>query len=307
MLELPSQGVVHSVKIHKCNLGVICDWIEANITFCVDQVTITDIADELLSHEVYEKQELAREFVLMCWEELFIRAKAYGQELTFSVGKSRLDRIANWDEKLGHAFCLITSLAPNYSWWKEHSYNDQGLIFEELSTHSITNILDFETYPTGWSSDNTKGFREHVDEICKRLNFGGGNIAKWDGANKKEYGLDILAYYDFDDSRTGIPYYMFQCASGQNWRTKLQTPDLNIWNEVLNPSVKAFRGFAIPFCLETSEFERSCTKVGGIMLDRTRLLGASRKPSYNLSPQLKQKISAWCSPRITWLLGGAMP
>jgi len=306
MLALPTKGVVRSIRTHNCDLSIFCDWIEANITFYCEELTIIDVADELLSHEVYVDQDFVREFISTCWDELLFRTKAYGIESTFSVHKARLQRVAVWEETPGYAFCLLLSLAPNYDWWKEASYNEQGMLFEELSNDSILSILDFKTYPTGWSSDNTKCFREHVVEICTQLNFGGGDVDKWDGSNKKEYGLDILAYYDFGDNRTGAPYYMFQCASGQNWRAKLQTPDLKIWREVLNPSVQPCRGFAIPFCLEIQEFERTCTKVGGVMLDRSRILGASKSCVSWLNDTLKDKLKAWCAPRVNWVLSGSM-
>ncbi len=306
MLALPTKGIDRSIGEHNCDVGVFCDWIEANVTFCQEELAFIDVCDELLNHEVYEDQDFVREFVSTCWDELLFRTKAYGVESIFSVHKVRLKRVSAWGEKLGHTFCLLLSLAPNYDWWKEVSYNEQGMLFEELSNDSILNILNFKTYPTGWSRDNTKCFREHVVEICNQLNFGGGNIDKWDGANKKEYGLDILAYYDFEDNRTGTPYYMFQCASGHNWKAKLKTPDLEIWGEVLNPSVHPCRGFAIPFCLGAAEFDRSCTKVGGIMLDRSRILGASNTQKNWLNDKLKEKLTNWCTPRVDWLLAGAM-
>lgn len=306
MLELPTKGIKKSVKKHNSDFTIVCDWIEANISFFCEELTIVDVVDELLSHEVYNEQDFAREFVSNCWDELSSRAMSYGEETTFLVQTARLKHVANWEDKPGYSFCLLLSLAPNYDWWKESSYNEQGQLFEELSNDSILSILNFETYPTGWSRDNTKCFRDHFDEICDRMNLGGGNVDKWDGTNKKEYGLDILAYYDFKDDRTGAPYYMFQCASGHNWRTKLQTPDLKIWGEVLNPPVLPSRGFTVPFCLDTQEFECSCTKVGGILLDRPRILGASKIRSTWLDDNLKQKLSAWCNPRVEWLINGRM-
>ena len=307
MIDLPTKGVDRAINKHNSNIDVVCDWIEASISFYCEELSIAEVVDALMNHELYEDQEFARAFVSNCWDMLAVRTKAYHEESTFIVKQARLERIADWNDKTGHAFCLLLSLAPNYDWWKESSSNVQGLLFEELSNKSIQSILNFNTYPTGWSYNSAKSYRVLADEICTLLYSGGGDIKKWDGANKKEYGLDILVYYDFKDGRTGAPYYMFQCASGENWRTKLNTPDLNIWREILNPSVLPCRGFTIPFCLSLADFECSSTKVGGIMLDRQRILRASKaKPAW-LDAELKQKLYDWCNPRVEWLINGRMP
>ena len=83
-----------------------------------------------------------------------------------------------------------------------------------------------------------------------------------------------LFYRPFPDNRVGVPVYLMQCASGENWVHKLHEPDLNVWTKIILFAATPSKAIAIPFVLLDKEFKQRCNRVNGMLLDRYRLLAA---------------------------------
>jgi hypothetical protein len=58
MMRLPDSGIIKSVKKHRCRLDRFSDWVEANILFEEDSLSITDVVDVLCTNTVYSSQNL---------------------------------------------------------------------------------------------------------------------------------------------------------------------------------------------------------------------------------------------------------
>ena len=140
-----------------------------------------------------------------------------------------------------------------------------------------------------------------VAEIANWIGEEIGDVEHWANPGGNEEGLDLLCYRPFPDNRGGVPVYLMQCASGKNWIDKLHEPDLNVWTKIILFMEKPRKAFAIPFALLDEEFKRRCNKVGGILLDRYRLLAAANYNKEWVSDSLKDEIIDWVTPRLRTL------
>lgn len=306
MLVIPTKGIAKSVNKHNVHLDVMCDWIEGSVLFYNDEPSLSqiDIADVLLEEQRYVEQDFALIAMKDAWRELERRALRIGQNSAINLNARRVERkCADWRDNAGYSFCLLLSLAPFYDWWKEDSYSLQGELFELLTEASLkSQFRDWQIVRTGWSSENPVRLRDVAVSVAECLGETLGDIDTWDDPYTKELGLDILCYRAFPDNRRGIPVYLMQCASGNDWDLKLHTPDLAIWGDIIHFKNSPLKAFATPFSFLDKEHDKCASRVRGLFFDRYRLMGANRDSSDWVDAPLKQRLISWCEPRITQLL-----
>jgi hypothetical protein len=308
MLAIPTRGFSKSTTKHNVNLYALCDWIEGSLLFWESCESISQIrvADTLVDNERYDDQRFALQGVKEAWYELRRGSQSIGGNGATVVDKRRLVRRGRWRDYPGQSFCVLLSLAPLYDWWVGEfgsDYTEQGDLFELLAKESFEAQFDHWTvYQTGWTRTNTQGFRRIVEQVADRLGERIGNLDLWDKPQAKEQGLDLLCYRTFPDGRAGIPVYMMQCASGRYWQPKMDTPNLKIWRNAIIFGNEPVKAFAMPFVISRDEFCRNHTRIGGLLLDRYRLLGASRFGGSWISEDLAERIIAWAEPRVGRLL-----
>lgn len=306
MLAIPTKGFVRSVREHNVCLDALCDWIEGSILFEGEELSLIDIADVLIEEERYVTEDFAREGVSNAWTELIRRQRWIGNGCAFTIDNRWIRRRTQWREASAHAFCILSSLAPYYDWWISefgHDYTEQGELFEQLTKASLeVQFSAWEIYQTGWTRTNTAGLKQIVDEVATRLGEQLVHSELWEHPKAKEMGLDLLCYRPFPDNRVGIPVYLMQCASGENWKSKRKTPDLDVWNDMIRFRNQPQRAFSAPFAFLDDQFTKNCVLVKGLLLDRCRLLGASRFRETWVSPSFRDRIIAWAEPRAEVLL-----
>lgn len=305
MLTVPTKGFPKSVNKHRIRLDVLCDWIEASVLFLQNDSFLSqmDIADRLIEEERYVEQSFAMMGLKNAWAEIDRRARWTGTMLPTRLNSKRIERVADWREHPAYTFCLLLSLAPFYDWWKENDYLAQGDLFEGLTEASLkVQFNSWEIYRTGWTRNHAIRLREIAIQVAERLGEDLGDLETWDTPYKKELGLDILCYRPFPDLRRGIPVYLVQCASGNDWDIKLHTPDLSVWGDIIHFKNCPVRGFATPFTFLEDEYKRCVASVRGLFMERCRLLGADRIDKNWLSSSLQNDLIAWSEPRIAQLL-----
>jgi hypothetical protein len=310
MLAIPTKGFARSVRKHNVRLDVLCDWIEGSIYFDDRALSSIDIADVLIEEEIYVTEDFAREMVMNAWAELRRRQYWIGSNCAFTLDNRWIQLRTRWQDVPAHAFCILLSLAPYYDWWMSqfgHDYTEQGELFEQLTKASLEAQFSFwEIHQTGWTRTNASGLRQVVNEVVIRLGEQLAHFEQWDQSSAKEMGLDLLCYRQFPDNRVGIPVYLMQCASGGDWKSKLKTPDLDVWNDMVRFRNCPQRAFAAPFAFTDNLFTQNCVFVKGLLLDRCRLLGASRYDEAWVSHPLRDRLIAWAEPRVTALLRRSM-
>jgi hypothetical protein len=305
MLALPDNGFCRSVEEHNVPLDAICDWIEGSILFDSDAVSTTDVIDVLIEEEIYADDDFASQIVETAWAEMQRRSAWVNGAVPFRIGHRRIERLLPWEDFPGHSFCVTLALAECYPEWAKvfgSNYTQQGELFELLTKESLEHQFPgWQIHQTGWTRSRTVRLAQVVEDVASRLGEATGHMNLWTNPNAKEKGLDLLVYRPFEDKRVGIPVYLMQCASGRNWETKLKTPDIAIWRNVIRFTVEPKRAFSAPFALLDDDFERTCVVVEGMVLDRYRLLAASGRGADWVSPSLKDRIINWARPRIAAL------
>lgn len=306
MLTFPHKGFNRSVTTHNVDVGNCCDWLEANSIFFDGDLSKSELVDLLCENEIYAEQDFAWELVSDVWINLRRRSRIFGCGYPLDVQPSRIIARGDWRAYSPYAFCLTLSLSNLYPVWARGfgpDSNEQGDIFEALTAAAFeSTFAGWGVFRTGWSSSNVSNLKLIVEQIIKRISETSGNISKWTKPTANDAGLDLLCYFPFSDERGGIPIYMFQCASGANWESKLKTPDLRIWKKVIDFASDPKKAFAMPFALSDEEFIRNCNIVNGLFFDRYRLLapGVSKR-NWMTDDNLKTKMAKWIEERISAL------
>jgi hypothetical protein len=306
MLTIPTKGFARSVNKHNIRLDILCDWIEASTLLLERDLSTSDVADVLMEAELYTSEDFSREIVMNAWNELVRRRYWIGDSCGFTIDGRSVRPVGKWQHIPAQVFCVVLSLAPYYDWWFKtfgSDYTEQGDLFELLTKASLeAQFNGWEIYQTGWTRTNTSGLVSIVNEVATRLGEELVHPELWDTANAKEMGLDLLCYRRFPDDRLGIPVYLMQCASGADWKPKLRTPDLNVWNDMICFRNNPQKAFASPFSFLDTEHTQNCVWVKGILLDRCRLLAAARYTETWVPESLGNRFISWLQPRIVTLL-----
>ena len=305
MIDIPDAGFYYSANQHNVELDVFCDWIEGNLLFSEEEFSHSDIIDVLCENNIYREQDIAAQLVSNGWAELRRRTKSMGLSSPYEFKPSRISCKKDWTEIPAHSFCLLLALSKWYGGWAQkfgRDYTEQGEIFEELAKESLEKqFTDWEIVSTGWSKAGTESFSDKVHKIANLLGESVGDISKWTNQQAKDLGLDLLCYRKFPDNRVGIPIYLMQCASGGNWESKLDTPNLRVWEKIVQFAAPPAKAFATPFSLLNDDLIKCCCSTGGMLLDRYRLLAAGLSNPNWLSQQLKQRIITWARDRVEQL------
>lgn len=309
MLALPNKGMSLSVNVHNIDLNVLCDWIEASVVFDDAELSKSDVIDVLMEEQIYRNQIFAAEIVETAWSVISRRATYLSQPLGISVTGNRIIRTDDWTLFPAYGFCLALSCVELYSGlptlWGGNSV-EQGALFEELTAESLSQAFHGWTVKRiGWSAThNAVSLRDALPTIISDLH-------EEDGAETnlhltsavKDLGLDLLAFYSFGDRQASIPVLLVQCASGSDWVSKRNTPDIEFWQrKIISFNSQPVRGFAMPFAFaEPLHFRRDAAKVNGVFVDRYRLLKSFRQNNASVSTALNARLTGWMRPRLAQL------
>ncbi len=314
MLRLPDRGMLRSVNVHRVDLNVLCDWIEACVVFDDVELSKSDVIDVLVEEQIYgssdehSAQDFAAERVDDAWAIISRRIAYLSQPLGISVSGNRIVRVNDWTDFPAYGFCLALSCVEMYSqlpanWGAE--YVTQGRLFEELTVESFSQTLPgWKVKKVGWAADNNPiSLSDAFPTLLADLNESAGTDSQLHlTSSVKDLGLDLLAFYSFDDSQSSFPVFLVQCASGSNWPGKRQTPDIDLWRKIVNFNARPLRAFAIPFAFaDSQQFRRSSASVDGMFVERYRLLKSFRQNNVSVSAALDVQLVDWVNPRIAQL------
>ena len=304
MIEIPQVGFQRSASKSNVKTDVMADWLEANVLFDQPRVTKSDVVDMLIEYQICPdgKQDLANHIAGEGWDEVARRKQWGGLPLSVSISGTSLEAQESWEASPIWSFLVLLSNIRHFpDWAKAHqSYFEQGNLFEKVVEEVCPAILPGWTfYRVGWAPDNTKNIRAIVDELCRRLYVSGAtDLNDWINPAEKDGGLDIVCYREFEDERETLPVFFLQCASGKNWRKKVNTPNPSSWQKYLNSAVQPSTGIVAPFVIEPMELKRSALSGQVVVFDRLRVLSAARTKGITLNDDLLENLVNWMRPRV---------
>ena len=304
MFDIPPKGFGISVNQHNVELDCMCDWIEGCITFSTDRLSLSDIVDILCENDIYRSQDFAKEHVGNAFLELSRRADCLGHVVPYEVMSTRLVQRHQWKDAPAFAFCLMLSLQVLYrSHFKTfgHDYTEQGVLFERLTVASL-DCLGWTTHSTAWSKKASHNFRDRVEALAGHLGEASrvDGIEKWANEDAKDGGLDVVCHFAFADRWSGRPLLYVQCASGENWKEKRATPNLDLWDKLLDVATRPRHGISIPFTLLADDFRKAANFNGlSLLLDRHRLCAPKNDVDADWLPEeLANELNKWTKSRI---------
>ena len=310
MLEIPSVGFQRSTTKSNVKTGYLADWLEANILFVEPDVAKTDVVDMLIEYQICpdDQQDLAHQIAVDGWDELDRRKRWGGVPSSVSINSARIEAHDSWESTpLWSFFVLLSTLRIFPDWAKTHqAYAVQGDLFERVvETICPAMLPGWTSYRTGWSPSDTKDIRAIVRELCTRLFVSGGNLDRWLKPTDNDGGLDIVCYREFEDEREALPTFFLQCASGKNWRDKVETPNPVVWQKYLDSAVQPSTGIVAPFVIEDWELRRAALVGQVVVFDRLRMLSSAEAAGTTLPEGLLAELLAWMRPRVNDLPSAA--
>lgn len=303
MLALPNTGFRTSIAAHNIDINIFCDWIESSLVFSQARISKSDVVDALKENLIYQDSDFAMELVDRAWILLKERVDYLSSPIGITVGINFIERSGDWHDFPSYAFCLAVTAAGYYNGnlvvSTHGSYSAQGELFEEITEHSFAlTFANWSVKRIGWGAGHPLPLSDVIDNIVTDLcEKNGSETALHVNKNTKELGLDILAYYSFNDSNASFPVLLVQCATGKNWKSKKHTPDIKTWEKIVSFNSRPVKAFAMPFAYaDKIDYRLETTSVDGVFMDRYRILIPFRtNPS---SPLLDTRILAWLTPIV---------
>lgn len=304
MLEIPSAGFLRSTTTSNVKTGYLADWLEANILFVASDVAKSDVVDMLIEYQICpdDQQDLAHQIAVDGWDELDRRKRWGGLPSSVSISSMRIEASDSWESTpLWSFFVLLSTLRIFPDWARTHrAYTVQGDLFERVvETICPAMLPGWTSYRTGWSPSDTKDIRTIVRELCTRLFVSGGNLDNWLETTDNDGGLDIVCYREFQDEREALPAFFLQCASGKNWREKVETPNPFVWQKYLDSAVQPSTGIVAPFVIDEWELRKAALVGQVVVFDRLRMLSSARAAGITLPEDLLAELLTWMRPRVT--------
>lgn len=315
MLGLPEKAFTDPETGRILDEFQLADWLEGCITFADDVISQYDVVDMLHENYLTNKTETqsakddATNRVEAAWCEIARRASCLGKSATYRVNGVRLERIRDWRKSPAFTFCLLVGLRPafrkTFSEYKD--YNTQGELFEKVTIAALK-AFGWEVHDVGWSKRGAKSIADKVNAAARFIGVEplDGATEKWTAPKAKDAGLDVICQYFFRDGWSGKPVILTQCASGENWKDKLDTPDLNTWRKLVDFCTAPLRGLSMPFVIRPERFKRAGVRDSvTLLMDRNRLAVPDQQPGDWIPVDLVKELEDWMNSRVETLIATA--
>lgn len=293
--------------------GRMADWAEVScLLHDRDTLSKADITDALNDSGILGGSDPADDAELMAesaFQELLQRQHLSGhlsptlQPINVELPGPTLRKRIDWRESPEHFFmCLVSmgQLFPALYLNGDTSYHEVGHLFEQICAQSCRGLFGDRCRllaPTGKGLERPLYSRMEIllkpfgREITEQL--------RTQPKRAMDGGLDVLVHDDIGDLRPGSAYVLVQCATGNDWKGKLATPNPQDWREWVNWRGPILRALAVPTSVLVDEILHDASRHGfwTLILDRHRLLYGLSKAG-PLPPPQRNIVKQWCEDRV---------
>lgn len=286
-------------------LQLVSDWLEGQILFGEEGgVSLSEIVDVMEENKISSESDRCWLFIENAFNRLKQRHKMIAATSPIDFGS---DNASLLQERPHTAlrFCTMLALGELFRPMRIEAFiphSERGYLFERLAENAVTTLLPrWKTVRTGWAPGRSASVESLVHAMTNDLHESPGEYTRWSSSDAKDEGLDLYCYYPFTDIHAGYPAYLIQCATGINWRKKVNKPSMPSWTKFIQFTCSPRKGFIIPFALTELDFRRYGNEIEGPLLDRYRLLSFDTPEEQWLPSELANEIESWLVPRIARL------
>ena len=305
MLSHPN-GFHRSINSHNIDEATFLDWLEAGNLFADEELSQSDVVDYLMEEQLYDEQEFAAEFVIWAWSEIARRLAWLRNHSPIQFDDRRFIRHLAWTDVPAHSYCLVVSCGPLYDGWFDHfgsDYTEQGQLFELITQAAMMpRFKGWKFLHTGWRRNQATNLTSMAGEVSTLIGEPTGSLQSFPVSRSNDLGVDLVWYLPFPDLRGGLPVYLVQCASGWNWKSKLDEPNVETWRNIIQFPTAPNKAFALPFALLEKEVRWHTSTARGLLLDRYRLLAQNAPESRWVPASLRKRLIKWLEPRVDWII-----
>jgi hypothetical protein len=173
----------------------------------------------------------------------------------------------------GYTYLLAIS-RPSYSaiWQNQSPTQEDSDLFEEFVANVLISYLGLNSHALafGWPSKlgRPQEFHLAIEWLASKMGIEPGTSFR--PPRRKDGGVDVVAWKNFGDKRSGFPVYLVQCTLQRDFLTKSRDIDLRLWAGWLEMDRDPFVILAVPKTIAPGELWNEIS-ANAIVLDRIRL------------------------------------
>lgn len=260
------------------------------------QISRTDVVDQLKDYGMDGAEELCE----MAWLELQRRSSAIAELYPFLVASSRLERKAAWDQSLLYSLLLLVGSSGHNAPLSKPQTAVAARLFEEIATLAIGRYAGGKALRIGHGrkAPVPSSFSALLTYLSRELGEGLLRTRPL-SPNTKDCRADVIAWRPFRDRRGGQLVIFVQCAIGSGWTSKLTECSVKVWERYIQFVVTPLTAFAVPHVEPDSDRWLEYGSMGGIALDRLRLVDQLAEAT--LPSELEKRMEAWARAQMSVL------
>ena len=291
------------------SVETLADWLElvalvgqsksASIQDLVSLVRLNGTIEELLDpDDPFDRgSEEAQETAEAAFGAISSRLRTCGDEYPFNVTSQSITAKESAVRSV-YAFLMLLSA---YGKDAAGSSNSGAKLFEEVAGTALNTYLggsttQSRTYQFGFPRRLLPtGFRAALDDMCAKMEEGGGSRDRPTSGQQNDAKLDIVGWIPMPDARPGKLMIFGQCATGWNWTDKMSEMQAGPWCDhwmIDTPPVKPLRSLFVPHCIPDDWLATS--RYSGVLFDRNRIAALCA----NMGGALRESVAAWNSAAI---------
>ena len=258
-----------------------------------DAVLEDDDDEDSLDDAVEKEWEYLERVADAAFAQLALRQDYLGNEYPFS-----LDGALGAKPGAAETVYAFLTLVTSFGWSNEDAPESAASLFELVSAAALVRYLGgsprVRSYDFGFPRRNSPAaFYDAIEDLCQRTGEGiGCKVPRPDTAQVKDAKLDLVAWVPFGDRRSNQFSVFGQCATGANWRDKineLQPIDFcKTWLKE-QPAMTPSLAFFVPREIEERHWDKVANGDRRLAFDRLRIAYLLRE----MDEDLALRCAAW--------------
>ena len=190
----------------------------------------------------------------------------------------------------GYTYLLAIS-RPSYTaaWQNPSPTQEDSDLFEEFVALILTEYLGTNSHALafGWPSKlgRPQEFNLAIEWLAAKMGIEPGSAFR--PPRRKDGGVDVVAWKNFGDKRSGFPIYLVQCTLQRDFLPKSRDIDLRLWAGWLEMDRDPLAVLAVPKTISPGELWNEIS-ANAIVLDRIRL---SEYCNFDVSPEIEAYLA----------------